>query len=105
MDAYPKAYIDHNLPLIVLSGLRADSSTDDSSRNPVLASNGYKLAIDLPVLTGATAETLQKLFLQADVQAGPWNNRSEGGRAGAVGFKVTSVGRVGQAPSARMHSR
>ena len=103
MEDYPKDYVEHNLPLIVLSGLpyQSDVSKDapEQSRNPLLE-GGFRIRTDAAPLTGSTAEALLRAFLAADSSEGPWNNRArpaktENGRS----FRIKGVGRVGQTPS------
>lgn len=96
MDAYPVDYIAHNLPLIFLCGLGSSDLEPESLSYPLLAENGYSLNLDLPLVETPAAENLLKILLEADGSDGPWNSRNDAGRAGGVGFKMKTVGRVGQ---------
>ena len=103
MEAYPKDYVEHNLPLIVLSGLQSqsDPSKDASEqlRNPLLE-GGFRIRTDSAPLTGSTAESLVRAFLAADSSDAPWNSRATSAKTKNGGsFRIKSVGRVGQTPS------
>lgn len=103
MEAYPKDYVEHNLPLIILSGLQAQSELSKDApgqlRDPLLE-GGFRIRTDAPPVTGSTAETLLRAFLAADASDIPWNNRATPRRTENGGiFRIKSVGRVGQTPS------
>ena len=106
MEAYPKDYVEHNLPLIVLSGLPSQSDVPKDApeqwRNSLLE-GGFRIRTDAAPLTGSVAEVLLKAFLAAGSSDAPWNSRTtlaktENGR----GFCIKSVGRVGQTPSSAL---
>jgi hypothetical protein len=103
MEAYPKDYVEHNLPLIILSGLQAQSDlskdTAEQSRNPLLE-GGFRIRTDAAPVTGPTAERLLRAFLAADSSDIPWNSRATPKKTDNGGsFRIKSVGRVGQTPS------
>ena len=96
MEAYPEAYVAHNLPLIILSGLpqaqHVRASTDESHT----ASNGIRLSSDIPLLAGHHAEQIHEEFLKLDGASLPWSDHVHSKRAGLVGFSIASTGRVGR---------
>jgi trafficking protein particle complex subunit 11 len=97
MDAYPTDYVAHNLPLIFLCGLPSSSDVNhDTLSYPLLRENGYHLNLDLPTVNTPAAENLLRIFQDADARDGPWNSRNDTRRQGGVGFKIQSIGRVGQ---------
>jgi hypothetical protein len=103
MEAYPKDFVEHNLPLIILSGLQAQSDLSkdvpDRSRNPLL-DGGFWIRTDAAPVTGPTAERLFRAFLSADSSDTPWNSQATPKRTDIGGsFRIKSVGRVGQTPS------
>jgi hypothetical protein len=103
MEAYPKDFVEHNLPLIILSGLQAQSDLSkdvpDQSRNPLLE-GGFRIRTDAAPVTGPTAERLFRAFLSADSSDTPWNSRATPKKTDIGGsFRIKSVGRVGQTPS------
>ena len=97
MEAYPKDYIAHNLPLIILSGLgSADEDASQTASYPLLHENGFRITSDLPPVTGSNAEQLKHSFLDADASNAPWNGRHDKDRLHNTGFRVKEAGRVGQ---------
>ncbi|PGH31314.1 hypothetical protein GX50_05909 [[Emmonsia] crescens] len=102
MEAYPPDYIDHNLPLILLSGLGSDPQPDAQDKvipdggteYPPLRDGGVEIFSDFPLLTDSTAERVLNALLSEDATGRPWNSKSDGARAGAVGYKVKRVGRT-----------
>jgi trafficking protein particle complex subunit 11 len=102
MEAYPKDYVEHNLPLIVLSGLQAQSDISkdapEQSLNPLLE-GGFRIRTDAVPLTGSTAESILRAFLAADSSGASWNGRATPSKTeNGVSFRIKSVGRVGQTP-------
>lgn len=109
MDAYPPDYVDHNLPLILLSGLGSDSESDSQNSSALedakypLSSHGHQIFSDFPLVTDPPAEKLLNALLSEDASRTPWNSRYEGATTGSIGFRVKRVGRVGQIfPSTRV---
>lgn len=101
MEAYPEDYVEHNLPLILLSGLGAEpeasEETSERSRR-LLLEGGFRIKTDTPPLTSSTAENLLRAFLSADSSEASWNNRASSTTDGDGRFRIKRVGRVGQAP-------
>ena|SRR5438034_8963810 len=103
MDEYPSDYVVHNLPLILISGLGSEPETQKpiepgDLEYPLLRENGIQIFSDIPALTGSVANQLLDVLLREDASGAPWNSRSDGERAGGIGFRVKRVGRVGQHP-------
>lgn len=101
MDAYPEDYVTHNLPFILLSGLDADveDETEPSGvQYPLIHEKGTKISSDFPPLSGPVAEELRRILLEEDASEAPWNSRNDIERSGRIGFRLKSVGRVGQHP-------
>ncbi|OJD13098.1 hypothetical protein AJ78_06403 [Emergomyces pasteurianus Ep9510] len=102
MDAFPPDYVDHNLPFILLSGLGSDPETDaqdkitldDGAEYPLLQDGGVQIFSDFPLLTDSTAERVLNALLSEDATGRRWNAKSDGARAGAVGYKIKRVGRT-----------
>lgn len=98
MDAYPEDYVNHNLPLVLLSGLEADDTAAVTSDYPLIAEKGIHIFSDFPPLTGGVAEELRSLFLQEDGTHMPWKSRINvsGNTATAnIAYRIKSSGRVG----------
>lgn len=95
MDAYHPEYTDHNLPLIVLSGLGADHEPEElPPSHRLLQDGGFPINGHLPLVTGERADQLLNDFLQADGRNAPWNARSARGTNGVMGFRFKPIGRA-----------
>jgi hypothetical protein len=98
MEAYPPAYVQHNLPFIVLSGLGTDSELDPPP--PVLkvlpGRAATTISSEIPPVTSNYAEPLLQDFLSADSTSAPWNGRASGRKGLTHGFRIRAVGRVGR---------
>lgn len=99
MDAYPEDYVNHNLPLVLLSGLEAeDEDNPEVSINyPLIQEKGPKIFSDFPPLGGAVAEDLRRALLEQDGSQMPWKSRvniNGNPSASNIGFKIKSIGRV-----------
>jgi hypothetical protein len=100
MDAYPENYVNHNLPLVLLSGLQADlkDESEISSDYPLLSEKGTHIFSDFPPLSGAVAEELRSLLLEEDSSQTPWRSRvsmSGNVTTANIGYRIKSSGRVG----------
>lgn len=100
MDAYPPDYVAHNLPFIVLSGLgtRKELEQVPPVQNILSGRAVTSVSSELPVVIGDRANELLQEFLSADGTNSPWNGRTPTRRGLTHGFRIRSVGRVGQAP-------
>lgn len=85
MDGYPPAFVAHNVPLVVISGL---GSTHDQVR---AHENGIRISSELPLVESEDAEALLKHFKTGDASDLAWNGREHSGRNK---LRVKSVGRV-----------
>jgi solute carrier family 25 protein 38 len=102
MDAYPPAYVEHNLPLVVLSGLvrNAELQPPPPVQQLLPGRAITTVSSDAPLVTGQRAEQLLQEFLAADGTNAPWSPRSASAAAkGSHGFRLRVVGRVRLAPS------
>lgn len=88
MDGYPPAYVAHNTPLLVVSGLGPGAETEPTLKE------GLRIASDLPFLETEDALTLLQHFKDGDASDLAWNAREHGGRNK---FRVKTVGRVATA--------
>lgn len=107
MDAYPQDYVNHNLPLVLLSGLEADA--EDEWRSvvdyPLLAENGPKIFSDFPPLSGAVAEELRRVLLDEDGSQIPWRaGLASSGNATSphIAYRIKSSGRVSSLPPVQL---
>ncbi|KAJ5546892.1 hypothetical protein N7494_004477 [Penicillium frequentans] len=101
MDAYPEDYVNHNLPLILLSGLEAGVEDENGSSvdYPLLAETGSRIFSDFPPLSGAVAEELRSALLEEDGSQKPWRSTvSPNGTAPQIRYNIKSIGRSYQLP-------
>ncbi|KAI2790455.1 hypothetical protein POX_d05971 [Penicillium oxalicum] len=103
MDAYPRDYVSHNLPLVLLSGLEADLEDNSitSEGYPLLEENGTRILSDFPPLSGAVAEELRRALLAEDGSQRPWKAESPLGgspSSSRLAFHIKSCGRTYKLP-------
>ncbi|QSZ30378.1 hypothetical protein DSL72_004901 [Monilinia vaccinii-corymbosi] len=92
MDGYAAAYIAHNLPLLVVSGLGADPSPT----NARLKEGGLIITSDIAPLESEDAKYILKYFKENDAEKLPWNEYEHGEKKK---FRVKIVGRDYLLPS------
>lgn len=86
MDGYaPWAYVAHNLPLLVVSGLA------HSDERTVLSVGGPRISSEIPPVESEDAAVLRRHFKENDGSELSWNSREYSGRNK---FKTKIVGRV-----------
>jgi hypothetical protein len=91
MDGYAPAYVAHNVPLLVVSGL--DSAPQDKSIAP---EGAIRIASEIPPVESEDAQVLLRHFKDSDAGELAWNAREYSGRNK---FRVKTVGRVVSADS------
>lgn len=103
MEDYPPDYVQHNLPLIVLSGLGAAKELDPPAPVQQILPGRAVTTInsEIPQITGQRADDLLRAFVDADGTHAPWNGRAFTGKGVQYGFRIRSIGRVGQAAARR----
>lgn len=89
MDDLPTEYTEHNLPLLVLSGLGHDGDSGSQS------SSGTRLAIQTPECEGDRAGNLLQQFVARDGSGSAWNANTLPGPNGSVKYRMQPIGRVG----------
>ena len=99
MEAYPPAYVQHNLPFIVLSrlGTTPELEPPPPVHHVLPGSAGTRTSSEIAPVTGERADQLLQDFLSADGTNAPWNARgsSSSRRDLAHGFRIRAAGRVG----------
>lgn len=97
MEAYPPEYVEHNLPLVVLSGL-GEQQNDAANRSDLpRQESGTKLQTNLPECEGEQANQLLRQFLEFDGTNQPWNASALPGPSGVLKYRIKTIGRVGMA--------
>ena len=91
MDGYPTGSLDHNVPLLVASGLNSD--TNELPLSAELKEQSILLRSEIPPIDGKNAEALSQYFKDVDSSAKSWSafERSEQYR-----FRVRTTGRVSE---------
>ncbi|KAL1956987.1 hypothetical protein VTO42DRAFT_6476 [Malbranchea cinnamomea] len=104
MDDYPSDYVDHNLPLILLSGLGPDpekqespSSDPAAAQYPLFQENAIQIFSDFPLLTDPTARAVLDELLAHDASNTPWTGKGKEKAAGTR-FRIKRVGRTYNLP-------
>lgn len=89
MDAYPPQYTAHPFPLVVLSGLAAETKniTVSPSTGPLITAN-------LPLVTSARKDELLQDFIKLEGNDEDWSGKHMRAQNPIVGFKFKIVGRV-----------
>lgn len=85
MEGYPPAYVAHNLPLLIVSGLGPVPDESSASKD------GTRITSEIPTVETEDAETLLRHFKESDASDLAWNGREHTGRNK---FRVKTVGRV-----------
>ncbi len=86
MDGYATAYVAHNIPFVVVSGLEPQAHETEH-----LEAGGTRISSELPSVETEDAQALLRYFRDSDASDLAWNAREHNGRAK---FRVKAVGRV-----------
>jgi hypothetical protein len=86
MDGYAPAYVAHNVPLLVVSGLGSPPKDDTK-----LKVGGARIISEIPSVDSDDAQALLRHFEDSDASNLAWNGREHNGRNN---FRVKVVGRV-----------
>lgn len=78
MDGYPSAFIEHNIPLLVVSGIGGDAKL--TKEYPLLEEKGFRITSDAPLIKSEDAQALLKHFTESDARDAVWNAREHSGR-------------------------
>lgn len=80
MDGYPPALIEHNIPLLVVSGLGQLEPSKNDINYPLLEEKGFRISSNAPLLKSDDAQALLKHFTESDASNAPWSGREHTGR-------------------------
>lgn len=93
MEDLPEEYTQHNLPLVLLSGLGlGDCVLQDPNAKQ---SNGTRLVINTPECVGERAPQLLDQFVKRDGSLSAWNAGTLPGPGGSIRYSMKPIGRVG----------
>ncbi|KAH8598801.1 Gryzun, putative trafficking through golgi-domain-containing protein [Bisporella sp. PMI_857] len=98
MDGYAPAYVAHNVPFLVVSGLGGSSKQSIDTEVP-----GFRITSDVPLIEDEDSQVLLRHFEDRDAEGLAWNGREHSGRNK---FKIKAVGRDYILPprSAQLHA-
>lgn len=91
MEAYPPQYIEHNLPLVLLSGFGEQETPSGATQVPRLES-GARIVTES---RECEHERLLQEFLALDGSDQACNAASLPGPSGAIRYCMRTIGRVG----------
>lgn len=100
MNAFPPDYVVHNLPLLLLSGLEPESIKEQDGvdhSKVLLREGGFRIKTDAPPIGSDVAQALRETLLESDASSANWNGRAIAAKEYGGGYRIRSVGRVGQA--------
>lgn len=97
MEAYPAHYVEHQLPLVVLSGLGEREDVSPKMSELPRQESGSRITTASAVCDDSRAgHLLDQLFL-LDGTNRHWNSTSLPGPPGQLMYKMKAIGRVGTA--------
>lgn len=94
MDAYPPLYTEHNLPLVLLSGLGEKEDAGHQPDRPRQES-GARINGDSPESQTELAGRLLDELLTLDGSNHAWNSAALPGPSSGIKYKTKTIGRVG----------
>lgn len=100
MEAYPAQYVEHNLPLVLLSGLGCedDGGPPSTSNN----SHGVRIRIDSPECQSEQAERVLQELKSFEGTGRGWNYQSLPGPSGTIRYRMKTIGRSYTFPARKM---
>lgn len=94
MDDLPVGYTDHNLPLVLLSGLDDADHTGTGGNGVPRQESGTKLVIQSAACEGEKARHLLQQFVKRDGSNSAWNAGNLPGPVGSMNYCMKAIGRV-----------
>ncbi|CAK4033998.1 Hypothetical predicted protein [Lecanosticta acicola] len=100
MEAYPPQYVQHNLPLVLLSGLGEHETTHQSSSiQPRRAESGAKIAIGARECRNEQSRQLLGEFVSRDGTGDAWNGVALPAPPASMRFRIKTIGRTYTLPA------
>lgn len=101
MEAYPPPYVEHNLPLILLSGLGDRRDKAHVHSEALQQESGTRVVASSPECGGERAQQLLNQFLDLDGSDLAWNSAALPGPTGSLKYRMKTSGRVGGTATAK----
>lgn len=95
MEAYPPEYVEHNLPLVLLSGLGHESAK--VGKAALRQDSGPRLVLGSEECVAQQAAQLLQALQSIDATEKAWHAATSSGPSGLIGYKMKAIGRVGMA--------
>lgn len=95
MEDFPPDYTEHNLPLVLLSGLGEGDGVGQAKKGFPRQESGTKLVIQTGDCEGERARHLLQHFVKRDGSISAWNASSLPGPVGSLKYRMQPIGRVG----------
>lgn len=95
MEDFPKEYTEHNLPLVLLSGLGVDSGADGGNTQLPRQESGTRIGMQSVECEGERARQLLHKLMQQDGRDHAWNAKALAGPTGTTKYAMKPIGRVG----------
>ncbi|KAK3056283.1 hypothetical protein LTR09_002790 [Extremus antarcticus] len=92
MEAFPREYAEHELPLVLVSGLGESEGKVPAAVHPHLE-NGTRFQAHSPECIGGRPQSLLQQLMQLDGSTFPWNASSLPGPTGTLRYRVRAIGR------------
>lgn len=95
MEDLPKEYTEHNLPLVLLSGLGEDSGPDGGRAKLPREESGTRISLQSTECQGDRARALRQQLMHQDGRDLAWSAKALAGPTGTMKYAMKSIGRVG----------
>lgn len=95
MDIYPREYIRHELPLVLLSGLGEQEDQGTAGQTDSRQASGSRIINGSPECFGDRATQLLDQLLIHDGSDVPWDSSTLPRTSGQFKYRLKAIGRVG----------
>ncbi|KAF2486798.1 Gryzun, putative trafficking through golgi-domain-containing protein [Neohortaea acidophila] len=94
MEALPSDAVEHELPLVLLSGLGEPATKEATSPGPLSRESGTRLQISCPECKAEVAQSLLQQFMLLDGSTEAWNASALPGPGGKLYYRMKAIGRT-----------
>lgn len=104
MEPYPRPYVEHNLPLVLLSGLGQEDDEEQGGEPRRRAESGARILTASPECDGERCQQLLTEFKAWDGTGQAWNATALPGPTGSIRYCLKTIGRVSSRPKIQLAS-